>query len=174
MNPCVRHGCAGTFSLRCTCRTGRILVSCVFYRRDRMFIARFESRIRKSERAQAARAHPFPLGRKRKQKGPFCTALRQRKDGGTLKTVRRTFPNSAAHAASDTWEGSFLPYGQKSPHEPRSQILRALPRPSESFLSRRQLAAQVICVEPYFSHRKLLRDRSIGPRCTSHALLSSA
>ena len=27
---------------------------------------------------------------------------------GTLKPVRRTFPNSAAHVASDTWEGSFF------------------------------------------------------------------
>ncbi|MBS5873772.1 MAG: hypothetical protein KIC46_06595, partial [Clostridiales bacterium] len=32
------------------------------------------------ERAQAARALPFPFGRKRKQKGPFCMALRQRQD----------------------------------------------------------------------------------------------
>ena len=71
------------------------------------------------ERAQAARALPFPFGRKRKQKGPFCTALRQQKDGGTLKPVRRTFPNSTIHIVSNTWEGSFLPYGQKSPHEPR-------------------------------------------------------
>ncbi len=31
------------------------------------------------ERAQAARALPFPLDRKRKQKGPFCTALRSGK-----------------------------------------------------------------------------------------------
>ncbi len=87
---------------------------------------------KKLERAQAARAHPFPLGRKRKQKGPFCTALRQRKDEATLKPVRRTFPNSTIHIVSNTWEGSFLPFGQKSPHEPRSQILWALPRPSDS------------------------------------------
>ena len=126
------------------------------------------------ECAQAARALPFPLGRKRKQKGPFRTALRQQKDRDTFKAVRRTFPNSTIHIASNTWEGSFLPYRQKSPHEPRSQILRALPRPSESFLSRRQFVVQVICVEPYFSHRNLLHNRSIGPRCTSHTLLLSA
>ena len=53
------------------------------------------------ERAQAARAHPFPFGRKRKQKGPFCTARRQRKDRDTLKTVRRTFPNSTPHGGSN-------------------------------------------------------------------------
>ncbi|MCI6401821.1 MAG: hypothetical protein MR815_08385, partial [Oscillospiraceae bacterium] len=68
---------------------------------------------------------------KRKQKGPFCTALRQQKDRDTLKAVRRTFPNSTIHIVSNTWEGSFLPCGQKSPHEPRSQILRALPRPPD-------------------------------------------
>ena len=92
---------------------------------------------KKLDRAQAARALPFPFGRKRKQKGPFCTALRQREHEATIKPVRRTFPNSAAHAASDTWEGSFLPYGQKSPHEPRSEQSAVLPRPSESCLTRR-------------------------------------
>ena len=92
----------------------------------------------------------------------------------TIQPVRRTFPNSTIHIVSNTWEGSFLPFGQKFPHEPRSEQSAMLPRPSESFLSRRQLAAQVICVEPYFSHRNLLRNRSIGPRCTSHALLLSA
>ena len=84
------------------------------------------------DRAQAARALPFPFGRKRKQKGPFCTARRQQKDRDTLKPVRRTFPNSTIHIVSNTWEGSFLPYGQKSPHEPRSQILWTLSRPSDS------------------------------------------
>ena len=63
---------------------------------------------RKLARAQAAWALPFPFGRKRKQKGPFCTALRQREDGDTLKAVRRTFPNSTIHIVSNTWEGSFL------------------------------------------------------------------
>ena len=59
----------------------------------------------------------------------------------TIQPVRRTFPNSTIHIVSNTWEGSFLPYGQKSPHEPRSQILRALPRPSESRLTRSQRRA---------------------------------
>ena len=59
----------------------------------------------------------------------------------TIQPVRRTFPNSTIHIVSNTWEGSFLPYGQKSPHEPRSQILRALPRPSESCLTRSQRRA---------------------------------
>ena len=92
---------------------------------------------RKLERAQATRVLPFPLGRKRKQKGPFCTALRQQKDGNTLKTVRRTFPNSTIHIVSNTWEGSFLPYGQKSPHEPRSEQSAVLPWPSVSAQRRR-------------------------------------
>ena len=61
------------------------------------------------ERAQAARALPFPLGRKRKQKGPFRTALRQREDEATIQPVQRTFPNSTIHIVSNTWEGSFLP-----------------------------------------------------------------
>ena len=68
-----------------------------------------DNRRKKLECAQAARALPFPLGRKRKQKGPFCTARRQREDGATLKPVRRTFPNSTIHIVSNTWEGSFLP-----------------------------------------------------------------
>ena len=59
----------------------------------------------------------------------------------TIQPVRRTFPNSTIHIVSNTWEGSFLPYGQKSPHEPRSQILRTLPRPSESCLTRSQRRA---------------------------------
>ena len=91
----------------------------------------------KLERAQAARALPFPFGRKRKQKGPFRTALRQRQNEATIKPVRRTFPNSTPHGVSNTWEGSFLPYGQKFPHEPRRKILRALPRPPDSAQWRR-------------------------------------
>ena len=59
----------------------------------------------------------------------------------TIQPVRRTFPNSTIYIVSNTWEGPFLPYGQKSPHEPRSQILRALPRPSESCLTRGQRRA---------------------------------
>ncbi|MDY5591683.1 MAG: hypothetical protein SPF51_09145 [Candidatus Fimivicinus sp.] len=61
------------------------------------------------ECAQAARALPFPFGRKRKQKGPFRTALRQRQNEATNQPVRRTFPNSTPHGVSNTWEGSFLP-----------------------------------------------------------------
>ena len=26
------------------------------------------------------------------------------------------------HVVSNTWKGSFLPYGQKSPHEPRRRV----------------------------------------------------
>ena len=59
----------------------------------------------------------------------------------TIKPVRRTFPNSTIHIVSNTWKGSFLPYGQKSPHEPRRSLLRALPRPSESCLTRSQRRA---------------------------------
>ena len=59
----------------------------------------------------------------------------------TIQPVRRTFPNSTIYIVSNTWEGPFLPYGQKSPHEPRSQILRALPRPLESCLTRSQRRA---------------------------------
>ena len=59
----------------------------------------------------------------------------------TIQPVRRTFPNSTIYIVSNTWEGSFLPCGQKSPHEPRSQILRVLPRPSESCLTRSQRRA---------------------------------
>ena len=88
-------------------------------------------------RVQAARALPFPFGRKRKQKGPFCTAHRQRKEGDTIKPVRRTFPNSTIHIVSNTWEGSFLPYGQKSSHEPRRRVAA-----SAASASRQRSAAQ--------------------------------
>ncbi len=114
------------------------------------------------ERAQAARALPFPFGRKRKQKGPFCTALRQREDRDTLKPVRRDAQKLAASRRSNNLCARFFTARgamKKSPHEPRSQILRVLPRPSESFLSRRQLAVQAICVKPLFSHRNLLRKQ---------------
>ena len=108
------------------------------------------------ERAQAARALPFPLGRKRMQKGPFCTALRQRKDGATNQPVRRDAQKLAASRRSNNLCARFFTARsamKKSPHEPRRKILRALPRPPESFLSRRQLAVQVICVETYFGGR---------------------
>ncbi len=87
------------------------------------------------ERAQAARALPFPLGRKRKQKGPFCTALRQQKDGDTLKAVRRDAQKLAASRRSNNLCARFFTARgamKKSPHEPRSQILRVLPRPPDS------------------------------------------
>ena len=88
---------------------------------------------RKLVRAQAARALPFPLGRKRKQKGPFCTALRQRQNEATLKAVRRDAQKLAASRRSDNLCARFFTARgamKKSPHEPRSQILRVLPRPS--------------------------------------------
>ncbi len=47
------------------------------------------------ERAQAARALPFPLGRKREQKGPFCTALRQQKDSAGRCLGLPSAPSSA-------------------------------------------------------------------------------
>jgi len=74
-------------------------------------------------RAQAARALPFPFGRKRKQKGPFCTALRQRKNSATIQPVRRTFPNLTIHIVSNTWEDLFFTLRRKkSPHEPRRRV----------------------------------------------------
>jgi len=92
----------------------------------------FDCREEKLEHTQAARALPFPFGRKRKQKGPFRTALRQQENEATIKPVRRTFPNSTIHIVSNTWEGSFLLYGQKSPHEPRSEQSAMLPWPPVS------------------------------------------
>ena len=89
------------------------------------------------ERAQAARALPCPFGRKRKQKGPFCTARRQRQDEATLKPVRRTFPNSTPHGVSNTWKGSFLPLpcaaGAKIPSRAtqKSRCGRCLGLPTE-------------------------------------------
>jgi len=44
------------------------------------------------KRAQAARALPFPFGRKRKQKGPFRTALRQREADSHKPTRSANLP----------------------------------------------------------------------------------
>ena len=65
-------------------------------------------RERSCNRAQAARALPFPLGRKRKQKGPFCTARRQRQDGATLKPVRRDAQKLAASRRSNNLCARFF------------------------------------------------------------------
>ena len=86
----------------------------------------------------------------------FRTALRQRKDSATIKAVRRDAQKLAASRRSNNLCARFFTARdamKKSPHEPRRKILRALPRPPESFLSRRQLAVQVICVEAYFGDR---------------------
>ena len=61
-----------------------------------------------------------------------CGSSKQR---ATTQPVRRAFPNSPAHAVSNTWKGSFfvaahataMRSNKKSPHEPRRKILRALP-----------------------------------------------
>ena len=117
-------------------------------------------------RPRSGRAGPsFSVRPEKEAKGAVCTALRQQKDRDTLKTVRRTFPNSTIHIVSNTWEGSFLPSGQKSPHEPRSQILRVLPWPSisgyaEESEAREQLGDSndrlrnsVLCAKMWF-HKK--------------------
>ena len=114
------------------------------------------------ERAQAARALPFPLGRKRKQKGPFRTALRQRQNEATIKPVRRTFPNSTIHIVSNTWEGSFLPYGQKFPHEPRSEQSAMLPRPPDSASGAGSESDQEPCLFVHFFLFLDLIDKLMG------------
>ena len=105
------------------------------------------------ERAQAARALPFPFGRKRKQKGPFCTARRQRQDEATLKPVRRTFPNSAAHAASDTWEGSFLPLpcvaGAKIPSRATQLVKRYAASACRKLLNAQSAAGNARFLQPF-------------------------
>jgi len=87
------------------------------------------------DRAQAARALPFPLGRKRKQKGPFCTALRQRQNEATLKAVRRGAQKLAASRRSNNLCARFFTARdavKKSPHELRSEQSAMLPWPSVS------------------------------------------
>ena len=82
---------------------------------------------------RSGRAGPsFSVRPEKEAKGAVCTALRQRQNEATIEPVRRTFPNSTIHIVSNTWEGSFLPYGQKSPHEPRSEQSVMLPRPPDS------------------------------------------
>ena len=86
-------------------------------------------------RAQAARALPFPFGRKRKQKGPFRTARRQQKDRDTLKPVRRDAQKLAASRRSNNLCARFFTARdamKKSPHEPRSEQSAMLPWPSGS------------------------------------------
>ncbi|MCI6400270.1 MAG: hypothetical protein MR815_00325 [Oscillospiraceae bacterium] len=92
------------------------------------------------ERAPAARALPFPLDRKRKKKGPFCTALRQRQNEATIKTVRRDAQKLAASRRSNNLCARFFTARvavKKSPHEPRSKRSAMLPRPSVSAQRRR-------------------------------------
>ena len=105
------------------------------------------------ERAQAARALPFPFGRKRKQKGPFRMALRQRKDRDTLKPVRRTFPNSTIHIVSNTWEGSFLPLparqGQKFPHEPRRRVAACAASACRKLLNAQSATGNARFLQPF-------------------------
>ena len=87
------------------------------------------------ERAQAAQALPFPFGRKRKEKGPFCTALRQRKDYDTIKPVRRGAQKLAASRRSNNLCARFFTARdamKKSPHEPRIEQSAMLPWPSVS------------------------------------------
>ena len=61
---------------------------------------------------------------------------------GTLAPVRRIFPNSTAHAVSNTWKGSFFVLRhKKSPHEPRPQFGAMLPWPPESYFGRSEFAA---------------------------------
>ena len=60
------------------------------------------------ECAQATRALPFPFGRKRKQKGPFCTARRQQKDRDTLRPVRRDAQKLAASRRSNNLCARFF------------------------------------------------------------------
>ena len=83
---------------------------------------------------RSGRAGPrlFPLEKGAKEH--FARHFGSGKRGCTIKPVRRTFPNSTPHGVSNTWKGSFLPSGQKFPHEPRFQILQVLPRPSASVL----------------------------------------
>ena len=87
------------------------------------------------DRAQAARGLPFPFGRKRKQKGPFCTALRQREDRATTEPVRRDAQKLAASRRSNNLCARFFTARnavKKIPHEPRSEQSVMLPRPPDS------------------------------------------
>ena len=62
---------------------------------------------------------------------------------------------------------------QKTPHEPRNQILRALPWPTESYLRRSLFSTQICFVKPIFAHRMLLRSRWLKSQNSSHANPSS-
>ena len=96
-------------------------------------------------RSRSGRAGPSFSARPEKEaKGAVCTAHRQRKDSATIKTVRRDAQKLAASRRSNNLCARFFTARdamKKSPHEPRSQILRALPRPSGSCLTRSQRRA---------------------------------
>jgi len=100
------------------------------------------------DRAQAARALPFPFGRKRKQKGPFCTALRQQQNEATLKAVRRDAQKLAASRRSNNLCARFFTAQgamKKSPHEPRPQFGAMLPWPIIILLRRNGFQATKGC-----------------------------
>ena len=131
-------------------------------------------------RAQAARAHAFSRW-KRVQKNFLHGTSAAFYLYATLEPVRRAFPNSPAHAVSNTWKGAFfvaahataMRSNKKSPHEPRNQILRALPWPTESYLRRSLFSTQICFVKPIFAHRMLLRSRWLKSQNSSHANPSS-
>jgi len=118
---------------------------------------------RKLERAQAARALPFPFGRKRKQKGPFRTALRQREDRATLKPVRRTFPNSTIHIVSNTWEGSFLPLpcaaGAKIPSRATQKDSAGAASAFRKLLNAQSAAGNERFLQPFVAWKPLRRSQ---------------
>ena len=126
-----------------------------------MIVNRFDYDKKRNTRSSRAGSRLFPL-----EKGA---------------NVRRAFPNSPAHAVSNTWKGSFfvaahataMRSNKKSPHEPRNQILRALPWPTESYLRRSLFSTQICFVKPIFAHRMLLRSRWLKSQNSSHANPSS-
>jgi len=112
------------------------------------FVKMHKNNFVKLDRAQAARALPFPFGRKRKQKGPFRTALRQRKDRATLKAVRRDAQKLAASRRSNNLCARFFTARdamKKSPHEPRSKQSAVLPWPAVSDYADKGKAREVFC-----------------------------
>ena len=115
------------------------------------------------ECAQAARALPFPFGRKRKQKGPFCTALRQQKDEATIKPVRRTFPNSTIHIISNTWEGSFFPLpcaaGEKIPSRATQLVRRYAASASRKLLNAQSAVGNARFLQPFVTRKPLRRSK---------------
>ena len=144
-----------------------------------MIVNRFDYDKKRNTRSSRAGSRLFPLEKGAKR--TFCTALRQpsiykpRWNPFGEPSQTRPLTRSQTHGKARFLLLRMLRLcaATKSPHEPRNQILRALPWPTESYLRRSLFSTQICFVKPIFAHRMLLRSRWLKSQNSSHANPSS-